>query len=163
MKILKTTAIVLAGLVAVYFGTLAVLYVAGYRVYRVPTFGMIPTIQKDERVFGRLSDSYRNRVQRFDLVIYTSSHSPGQIYAKRVVGLPHERITIDQNGVMIDGQKLSLPSAVSPAGLGLKMCDLVIPDDAVFVLGDHTENSADSRYLGPVPKKNLIGYLLFKK
>jgi len=163
MKMLKTIAIVLAGLVAVYFGVLGVLYAAGYRVYRVPTFSMIPTIEKDERVFGRLSESYRNRVQRFDLVIYTSSHAPGQIYAKRVIGLPHERIKIDQNGVVIDGQKLSLPNAVSPAGLGLKPCDLVIPDDSVFILGDHTENSADSRYLGPVPKENLIGYLLFKK
>jgi signal peptidase I len=153
----------LAGLVAVYFGTLGALYVAGYRVYRFPTVGMIPTIQKDERVFGRLSESYRNRVRRFDLVIYTSSHARGQIYVKRVIGLPHERITIDQNGVMIDGQKLSLPSAVSTAGLGLKTCDLVIPDDAVFVLGDHTENSADSRYIGPVSKENLKGYLLFKK
>ena len=32
-----------------------------------------------------------------------------------------------------------------------------IPKDALYVLGDNSNNSRDSRYWGFVPKKNLIG------
>ena len=64
---------------------------------------------------------------------------------------------------MIDGQRLSLPSAVTAAGLGLKKCDLLIPANAVFVLGDNTLNSMDSRHLGPIPIGELIGRVVFKK
>jgi signal peptidase I len=32
-----------------------------------------------------------------------------------------------------------------------------VPQDSVFVLGDHSEESTDSRFFGPVPLKNLRG------
>jgi len=155
--------VVVAGLVGLYIAVIGVAYLAGYRVYKIPTSAMRPTIEKDESVVGRLSDSYRDHVRRFDLVIYLAPQATGQLYTKRIIGLPGERIVIDASGVTIDGTKLSLPSSVSPRGFAIKGCDLVIPPDTFFVLGDFTENAADSRYLGPVPKQDVIGYLVFKK
>ena len=144
-----------AGVVATYYLVISALYLAGFRLYRIPVAAMHPTIQMDEQVVGRLSESYRSHPQRFDLVLFKPARFPGQIHTKRIVGLPREHITIDDRGVMIDGQRLSLPSAVTAAGLGLKKCVLLIPANAVFVLGDNTLNSMDSRHLGPICQWSL--------
>lgn len=156
-------AVILAVLAGTYFLAFGVLYAAGYRVYRIPSAAMQPTIQKGEMVVGRLSEGYRYRISRFDIVIHRTPQFPGEIYAKRVVGMPGESLVIDERGVWIDDNKLALPAAVSTDGLGLKKCSVVIPGDSIFVLGDFTSNSADSRYLGPVQKIDVLGYLVFKK
>jgi signal peptidase I len=155
--------VILGALAGAYLLSFGILYLAGYRVYRIPGMSMQPTILKDEMVIGRLSESYRDRMARFDIAIYRTPQVPGEFYAKRIVGLPGERLVIDQSGVSIDGKKVSLPAAVTTDGLRLKQSRLVIPADSVFVLGDFTANSMDSRYLGPIPNRDVIGYLVFKK
>ena len=161
---LNRLALIAPGLVGVYLLTMGVLYLAGFRVYRIPGKDMQPTIQPGEMVVGRLSEEYRARISRFELAVYTgSSFGTKEIYTKRVIGLPGESITINAHGVKINGQPLVLPPAVNLAGLGIKPCDTKIQPDAVFMLGDNTANSADSRYYGPTPKRDVIGYLVFKK
>lgn len=34
---------------------------------------------------------------------------------------------------------------------------LVVPEDMYFMLGDNRDNSADSRYIGFVPRRNIVG------
>lgn len=162
-KVLKILGLSTGGLVLVYYFAFGALYVAGYRVYRVPGNDMHPTIQSDELVIGRLSESYRGRVKRFDLVVFTSPRLPGEVLTKRVVGLSGEHISVDAKGIMVEGNILSMPSAASSSGLSVKPSSLTIPDNALFVLGDNTGNSFDSRFFGPIPKTDVIGYLVFKK
>lgn len=155
--------LLLAGLFVVWLLTWGVLYVSGYRVYRIPTGAMRPTINQGDYVIGRLSETYRDRIRRFDLVVYRLPQESGGVATKRVVGLPGERVTINAQGVKVNGAPLTLPPSVAMAGLGVQPCDIKVPGDAIFVLGDNPANSADSRYLGPVPKKDVIGYLVFRK
>lgn len=163
MRVLKYTLYSLAGAVGVYLLSFGILYLAGYRVYKVPSMGMRPTIRQGERVVGRLSESYRGHIERFDLAIFIAPKPLGQIIVKRVVGLPGEHIVINEAGIRINGNRLELPPTVDLVGLALKKCDTQVPADSVFVLGDFTKDSFDSRYFGPVVRSAVLGYLVFKR
>jgi len=161
-KVSKRIVIALAALVVAYYCVAGALYLAGFRVYRIPTAGMEPTIRRNEMVVGRLSGSYRNRVQRMDLAIYRIPQAPGEIYVKRVAALGGEQIVIDQNGMTAGGKKTLLPHPVSAPEIGPKKFELTVPAGSIFLVGDNTSNSMDSRYHGPVPLGDVLGYLVFK-
>ena len=161
-KFLKKTPIFVGALFGIFYLAYGALYLAGYRWYQIPTSGMNPTIPTGGHVIGRLSEKYRDHIGRFQIVLYVPDDAPGSTYVKRVIGLPGERVTVSESSIAIDGVKLDLPSAIRTQGLGVKKCDFFMPEDAVFVLGDNAANSMDSRYVGGIPKKNVIGRVLFK-
>jgi len=163
MTALKKIAVTVAGVVGAYYIGFGAFYLAGYRLYRIPTDGMRPTIQKGESVIGRLSGDYADHVRRFDLAIIAEPGFPERLVVKRVIGLSGEHITIDRSGVRINGLDLGLPDGVDHVGLGSKPCDVQIPGGNIFVLGDFTSDSLDSRYFGPIAKSSVKGVLVFRK
>lgn len=85
---------------------------------------------------------------------------------KRVIGMPGESISIEQNGdVYVEGQLLDEPY-VAEKNVG--KCELEfpykIPDNKYFFLGDQRENSSDSRNsaVGCISEDQIIGKVLFK-
>lgn len=126
---------------------------------------------------------YRN-VERGDIVVF---HHPDPLYpllVKRVIGVPGDRIRMDDGRVFLNGAPLNEPYAFQdaavfqsfrdnfPAGLytdpniqsdwWLKMRslvhngELVVPADRYFVLGDNRHNSLDSRFWGLVPRQAIM-------
>lgn len=163
MKRLKRLGIVLGSLIAVYYVVIGAFYLAGWRWYRFPTAAMHPTLPMGSHAFGRLSRGYKDRIKRFDIVIYGPKEAPTELWAKRVVGLPGERVVIGRDGITVNRVKLNLPPPVNIPGLATKTCEVVVPADAFFVLGDNTSNSMDSRYVGPISKQQVVGQILFKE
>lgn len=154
---------ILGMIVGVHLTVVSLLYITGFRPYHIESAGMEPTIARNEFVIGQLSETYRQHVSRFDIVVYMPPNAPKERYAKRVVGLPGEHVMIDGRGIEIDGKLIDLPVMINRDGLGIQRADMTLPRDAVFVLGDNTLKSYDSRYTGPVPLGNVLGTILFKK
>ncbi len=100
------------------------------------------------------------------------------IYIKRAVGLPGEEIAIDGR-LKVDGALVDSPeffahqeyiNGIRLAGSGFdrqpyiqygdrngEILKIHVPEDGVYVLGDNTDSSLDSRYWGRVPLENLKG------
>jgi signal peptidase I len=88
---------------------------------------------------------------------------------KRVIGLPGETVDIRDGGVWINGSRLkesyavgrserAEPSQFLAAFEGkTNIFPYTIPQDCYFVMGDNRENSLDSRYVGCIPRKNIVG------
>jgi len=109
--------------------------------------------------------SYKfKKPKRGDVIIF---HPPGQsgrmvFYIKRVVGLPGEKIIINNGRVYIYNR--AYPNGIEleePYLLGKKRTtgslSKTLKQDEYFVLGDNRENSQDSREFGVLPAKNIAG------
>lgn len=85
--------------------------------------------------------------ERGDIVLFNSDEL-GETLVKRVVGLPGETITFRNGQVLINGTALEetyLPvqGITYPRNEGDSFS---VPDGCVFLLGDHRDDSLDSRY-----------------
>jgi len=107
--------------------------------------------------------SYRfHSPQRGDVVIFKAPTNPELDYIKRIIGLPGERIKIEDNSLFINGQKLEeeyLPkeTIISGGSFLPKREEIIIPPDHYFVLGDNRSHSSDSREWGWIEKEEIVG------
>jgi signal peptidase I len=65
----------------------------------------------------------------------------------------HDPSVLLESGIGVAHDILLLPDRWTPSTFG----PMVIPRGKYFVLGDNRDNSADSRYIGLVPRRNIFG------
>jgi len=109
--------------------------------------------------------SYRfKEPARGDVIVFRSPQDESLFYIKRVIGLPGEKIEVDDSSVFVFNQEhpegLLLPESYIPQGIkgtwsGHRVATL--KEGEYFVLGDNRLNSLDSRYWGPLERDNIIG------
>ena len=79
-------------------------------------------------------------------------------YIKRCIGLPGDHILVSNGDVYVNQVKLDEPYIAEPPYTDF---EAVVPDGHIFVMGDNRNNSADSRYWGPMPLTHLKGQAVF--
>lgn len=79
-------------------------------------------------------------------------------FVKRVIALPGETIRIEEGVVYINDEALEEPY-LDPAfnRIPRHMEPRLLGTDEVFVMGDNRDHSNDSRRIGPIPTRMLMG------
>jgi signal peptidase I len=152
---------------AIFAFVLALLIVLPLRMYVVEPFyvkgnSMNPGIGNKDYLFFQKFDK---RLKRGDIIVYKNPNDKDQYFIQRIIGLPNEKIEIKENKIKIfddkdpNGKDLDendyLPGNAVTAHAGKS--GFVIGEDEYFVLADNREEGLDSRKLGPISKKLIIG------
>ncbi|MCH5281190.1 MAG: signal peptidase I [Lachnospiraceae bacterium] len=122
---------------------------------------MEPTLSDgDNLIVDKIT--YRTRdPQRFEIVVFPYQYSKETFYIKRIIGLPGERIYIDDEGqIYINGELLEEDygkEVIEDAGLAAT--EIELGENEYFVMGDNRNDSADSRFVsvGNVDGDHIIG------
>ncbi len=130
---------------------------------RVPSESMAPTLQPQDRVLvNKLAYDFASP-ERGDLVVFRSVDSRNsEDIVKRVVGLPGDEISLQNNVLSVNGEALDEPYAATEERSQSypdrdSFDPATVPRDHVFVMGDNRAHSFDSRFFGPIPQENLLG------
>jgi signal peptidase I len=105
--------------------------------------------------------SYRfHDPQRGDVIILRPPTNTSTFYIKRIVGLPGERISFDNDTITVYNE--ANPDGVSwiepyIGDAPTTNFDVSLDEDEYFVLGDNRNASSDSRSWGPLPAENIVG------
>ena len=140
---------------AAVYATLIVTF--GFQVARVEGQSMAPTlIDQDRLIVNKLI--YRlGEPRRSDIVMLYYPIDPDKSFVKRVIAEEGDTFRIENGLVFVN----DVPVRDDYVPQGFKSYEdygeQVVPQGYYFVMGDHRNNSSDSRHWGMVPKKYIIG------
>lgn len=146
---------------------------------------MEPTLQVDDRVLVLKNTFVETNISSGDIVVFYSPQTEFkddyveefiesiQIWKltnndtylntaliKRVVGSSGDEVTIKESGeVYVNGDRFTVLDI--DEGRYFKETTYVVPKNEIFVLGDNRINSQDSRYIGTIPYKNIVGKAIY--
>nr|WP_306569878.1 signal peptidase I [Enterococcus casseliflavus] len=130
---------------------------------------MDPTLHDGERVIALKN----TEIERFDIITFEAPDEAGKNYIKRVIGLPGDQVSYQNDTLYINGQAYDEPyldefKAAVPDGFPLTSdFDMglfgveVIPEGQILVLGDNRRISKDSRQLGLIDEATILGDVKF--
>lgn len=166
--------------------------------FQIPSGSMIPTLAIGDYIvvnkfaYGIRLPIIKTKIipiadpKRGEVVVFFPPNEK-RYFIKRLVGLPGDTVSVQNNILYINGQRISQtligkshsdnPSncpdyIVAKEQLAekphvMQKCDLAgnlskegtwqVPAGHYFMMGDNRDNSADSRYWGVVPDENIVG------
>jgi len=124
-----------------------------------------------------------SEIRRGDIIVFRYPIDVRQTFVKRCVGIPGDRIRIENKQLIVNGKRVYEPYKVHktsyfdsyrdnfPSEPNVRVYEpaldmlrnhvvngeVVVPPNHYFALGDNRDSSLDSRYWGFVPRENIIG------
>jgi signal peptidase I len=158
--------------------------------YKIPSGSMEPTLLiGDHLLVNRLSYVVKlpffagdkviytlGKPKRGDIIVFRYPENPKVDFIKRVIATEGDTVEVKDKVIYINGIKMidswghyqntppiprdtSLKDTFGPYRKD-NFGPYTVPKDACFAMGDNRDNSADSRFWGPVRKEHLVGKAL---
>lgn len=129
--------------------------------------------------FTHLSIKHHSDPERGDIVIFDSAKAEKRL-VKRIIAIPGDNVSMIDNKIILNGKALEykiiqqsnekliveekINNKVHRIRLNLasknrysSFNNITIPDKYYLVLGDNRNNSADSRFIGLIPRDEILG------
>ena len=129
----------------------------GFQIARVDGMSMEPTLEDHDRLIVNKLVYELGEPRPGDIVMLYYPVNPDKMFVKRVIAKEGDRVRIVDGRVYVNDRPLR-DDYVPPA---FRSHDdwgpQAVQEGYYFVMGDHRNNSSDSRHWGPVPKKYIVG------
>jgi signal peptidase I len=140
---------------AAVYATLIVTF--GFQVARVEGQSMAPTLADQDRLIVNKLAYRFGSPQVGDIVMLYYPLNPDKSFVKRVIAEEGDQIRIVDGRVYRNDVPINEDYVPTEFRSHDDYGPQVVPQGYYFVLGDHRNNSSDSRHGGFVPKKYIIG------
>jgi signal peptidase I len=129
----------------------------GFQVARVEGMSMAPTLEDQDRLIVnkliyRIRPPHKN-----DIVMLYYPVNPDKSFVKRVIAEENDLVRIVDGKVYVNDVPVDDTYVPSEFRSHDDWGPSMIQEGYYFVMGDHRNNSSDSRHWGLVPKKYIIG------
>lgn len=144
------------------------------RGFYIPSGSMENTLQVNDRVFVNVAGSMFGEAERGDIIVFKDAHgwvdqsapvatnpirtalsfvgvlpdTSNNYLVKRVIGVGGDHVVCcsADGKITVNGEEITEPYLYPGANPSDIPFDVIVPENNYFVLGDHRNNSADSRY-----------------
>ena len=140
---------------AAVYATLIVTF--GFQVARVDGLSMAPTLEDHDRLIVNKLVYELGEPRPSDIVMLYYPLNPEKMFVKRVIAKEGDTVRIVDGRVFVNDVPLHDDYVPAEFRSHDDWGPQVIQQGYYFVMGDHRNNSSDSRHWGPVPKKYIVG------
>jgi signal peptidase I len=140
---------------AAVYATLIVTF--GFQVARVDGLSMAPTLEDHDRLIVNKLVYELGDPRPGDIVMLYYPLNPEKMFVKRVIAKEGDSVRIVDGHVYVNDIPLQDDYVQAEFRSHDDWGPQVVQQGYYFVMGDHRNNSSDSRHWGSVPKKYIVG------
>jgi signal peptidase I len=150
-------AAIAAGILVVSFTVPPAIAENLYQVARVEGQAMATTLNDQDRLVVNKWVYRLGEPAIGDIVMHRYPGDPEKSFVKRVVASSGDEVQIADGVVFRNGVQVNEPYVIGAHRSHDTWGPAVVPEGHYFVLGDHRNNSSDSRVWGYVPREYVLG------
>ena len=155
----RTTLLALSGVPLLVFAIAVPVFITNFvfQVARIEGQAMAPTLEDQQRVIVNKAAYLSADPEIGDIVMHYYPEDPTKSFVKRVIAGPGDTIRSSEGKVFVNDVARTDEMVPEEFRSHDTWGPYVVPQAHYFVMGDHRNNSSDSRMWGNVPRKYIVG------